>query len=53
LESQKAAEHLPRPKNDVDKNEFEPKTFDFIQYLFHEYGLKEAILPGTENVSII
>lgn len=42
----------PLKEKEQASKEFEPKTFDFIQFLFYEYGLKEAILPGTENVSI-
>lgn len=33
-------------------NEFTQKTQDFIGFIFHEYALKELIVPGTEHASI-
>jgi hypothetical protein len=36
-----------------ERAEFGSKTQNFVEFLFEKFGLKEVILPGTENASII
>ena len=42
-----------KPTQEQEKAEFAPKTMDFIQFIFREFGLKEVMIPGAEDSSII
>ena len=42
-----------KPNKEQEKAEFAPKTMDFIQFIFREFGLKEVMIPGAEDSSII
>lgn len=39
-------------KEEAEKAEFTAKTFNFIEHFFMTFGVKEFIVPGTENATI-
>ncbi len=44
---------MDKPNPEQEKADFAPKTMDFIQFIFREFGIKEVMIPGVENTSII